>query len=229
MLKKAILFPIRGDDVIVRNIVGGTLLFFSIFLLPALPLYGYLLRVLDASLSNAESPPAFEDWSELTVDGLKAVAITVGYTLVPTVLYVGGVFTYLGSEGSTVGNGAALVVAFLAVLTALVANYLVPAALANFVREEKLTAAFDAPTIKEAAFTKQYFLRAAVLPFVLVLLALVITGSLTAVTLGIGLPFVPFVFFYLYSCLFYVFGQAFVDSVGPTEESIETPASDPLA
>lgn len=231
MLKKTILFPIRGENVIVRNIVGGTLLLYSVFLVPALPLCGYLLRVLDASLADDDSPPSFENWTGLTVDGLKVVAIAFGYSLVPTALYVVGAFGYFGSGESAIGGGVALFVALVAVLASLVANYLIPAALANFVREGALTAAFDAPTIKQAAFTKGYFLRAAVFPVVLGILALVVAGGLTALTLGVGLLFLPFVSFYLYSCLFYVFGRAFVGSVAPSEDedSVETPASDPLA
>ena len=100
MFEDALRFPFAGDDSARSLLIGGVLVLLSPFVLPLLPLFGYYLRVLKAGIDGDETPPVFEEWVELSVDGLKAVVVSFVYFLVPLV------FTIIGAI--VVGVGAIL-------------------------------------------------------------------------------------------------------------------------
>lgn len=66
MLEDALTFPRRGDWV--RDVlIGGLLTVVGFLIIPAILVFGYLLRVLGESAAGADAPPAWDDWAELLV------------------------------------------------------------------------------------------------------------------------------------------------------------------
>jgi hypothetical protein len=123
-------YPLRGDGVVSRFLIGGgapsllVLAFFAlavltIFLAPVgililllapvslavgLLLSGYYVRVVRATYAGNEDPPSFGDWRELFVDGGYSVLIGLGYALPLVVL---GIVVTVGFV-ALVGGGAAM-------------------------------------------------------------------------------------------------------------------------
>lgn len=211
MLEDGLSYPVRGDW-IGRVIIGGVLGFLSFLVLPALPLYGYLVRVLGTTVEGAESPPEFTDWRDLTVRGLVALVITLAYTIVPLIAYAVFV-TVVAGAGGAIGGDAGAAVGGLGLLTTLafvpvllLAYYAVPAALTAYATEDDFGAAFDADRLKPVLLSGEY-LAAVLLPVVIAFVLWIVTTVL-AVTI-VGLVFVPFLQFYGQVAVFRMFGSAF--------------------
>jgi len=211
MLEDGLSYPVRGDW-IGRVIIGGVLGFLSFLLLPVLPLYGYLVRVLETTVNGDESPPEFTDWGDLTVTGLVALVITLAYTIVPLVAYAVFV-TVVAGAGGAVGGDAGAVIGGLGLLTALafvpvvlLAYYAVPAALTAYAIEDDLGAAFDVDRLKPVLLSGEY-LAAVLLPVVIAFVLWIVTMVLAFTV--VGLVFVPFIQFYGQVTVFRMFGSAF--------------------
>jgi hypothetical protein len=153
MLMEALEYPRRSEKVLETVLIGGVLTLLSFLLVPLVFLAGYLIRVLDRTAHGDEEPPVFDDWRELGVDGLKALAVGIVYGLVPAVVV--GVLVLISGLGFMGGDAMAtlgflgLLVSFLAgiVLTLAVA-YLAPAALANVAEHRTIGAGFDLAELK---------------------------------------------------------------------------------
>ena len=212
MLEEGLSYPFNGDSALGRIIIGGLLGFGSFLIVPAIALMGYLVWVLGGAARGEEEPPAFENWGEMIVDGLKATAVSIVYGIVPFVLLFASVF--VAGSGSATGSETATGVlggiGVLGLLVSLVAMfllyYLIPAALTNMALEGEFGAAFDFGTIKEAILSADY-LVAWLIPFVLAALMNVVVFVL-AITI-VGLIVVPFLQFYVQVAAFYMFGAAF--------------------
>lgn len=150
MLSEALSYPRRGEDWLKTIGIGGVLLLFGFLLVPTIPVQGYLLRVARSGALGEETPPSFENWGELFVDGFKLFVVLLAYTLVPyVVLVVGGL---LGSgEGGGIGSLLGLLVLLAGVALLTLGAYLVPVALTNFALEGRLGAAFEVETVFHAA------------------------------------------------------------------------------
>jgi hypothetical protein len=220
MLSDALSFPRRGDDWLSTLLVGGVLTVLGPFILPALVVQGYLVRVLDYAARRERNPPSFTQWGTLLVDGLKLLVVTVVYGLfavVPLVVVFGALVVIVPGDPvvadpgmpnptPSIGTGPGLLVflglAALSGLLTLVVAYVLPAALANFAIEGRLGAAFDVRTVLAGAFTSDYAVA-----WLLALLVGAVGGFigsvLTAVVVGV------FVLFYVQVSLSYLFGRGF--------------------
>jgi hypothetical protein len=223
MFSDALSFPRRGDDWLSTLLVGGILTLLGVFVLPALVVQGYLVRVLDYAARRERTPPSFTQWGVLLVDGLKLFVVTLVYGLfliVPFVLVfaslvivVPGAPVPVESNGAvpteppaSVGGGTGLLiflglVAVVGLLAVLVA-YVLPAAVANFAIEGRLGAAFDVRTVFAGAFTTDYAV-AWLLALVVGVVGGLVGSALTAVAVGV------FVLFYVQVVLYYLVGRGF--------------------
>jgi hypothetical protein len=224
MLEEGLSYPFNGDSALGRIIIGGLLGFGSFLIVPAIALMGYLVWVLDGAARGEEEPPAFEDWGDMIVDGLKATAVAIVYGIVPFLLVFLSIFVIAGgsASGSETGMGILGGIGLLGILVSILAMfvlyYLIPAALTNMALEDSFGAAFDFGTIKQVILTGDY-LVAWLIPFVLAALMNVVV-FLLAITV-VGLVVVPFVQFYVQVAAFYMFGVAFgkvVDVPGAVTE-----------
>jgi hypothetical protein len=180
MLEEAIHYP-RADEGWVRTVViGSVLTLLGFLLIPAILVFGYYMRVMRSTISGDGTPPEFDEWSDLFVDGLKGFAVTLVYMLVPAIVFgvtVGGFLTATVAGDGNVGFGAVLgALAGFAVsaVIALLFWYVVPAAVANVARTGKVGSGFAFEELRPALMSGVY-----AVPWALSVAVLVATGILT--------------------------------------------------
>ncbi|MFC7177705.1 DUF4013 domain-containing protein [Halosegnis marinus] len=207
-------------------IIGGVLLLFSVLLLPVLPVYGYFVRAAKAGADGTQEAPAFDDWGDLLVDGVKALVVGIVYFLIPTAVLVGalvvvGVGSFAAADPANpatvdaVASGIGVVgglLVLVAMVLYLVATYVFPAGLVSMARGDDIASAFDFGTVLSAAFSADYFV-AGVLAILLSLVVGVATVILGVLTLGLFFLLGVFVQFYVQVAFFYLFGRGYAKAL----------------
>lgn len=222
-LEVALRYPMEHDDWVKTILVGGVLLLFSFLLVPLLPVYGYLVRVMRRRLDDDPTPPTFDDWEDLFVDGLRAVAILIAYMLVPAIVgfvTVGGSMVAIatGTRGGTAAGLGGLAFGFLLTFVlSLLFGYVAAAGLVNFVREDRLGAAFDVATIREVATQREYAV-AWLLAVVALVGASVVAGLLNVVPF-LGAIVGVFLLFYVQIAAARLWTDGVSDALEHVEES----------
>lgn len=157
-------FPLSDDERLPKLLIGTILTLFSAFIIPLLPVYGYLMRTARVGITDAESLPEFTDWESLFVEGIKALVIVLLYQVPPLVVAtvsVGGLFA-LGSGNDTLGVIGLLVFVIgilLAAVLWIVFGYLGVVGVLTFAQERELGAAFDIETIRSVALDTDFFVN----------------------------------------------------------------------
>jgi hypothetical protein len=131
-----------GDDAVMTVLIGGLFLLASPLIVPSVLVLGYVSRVLRGTADGDDAPPAFDEWGDLLLEGAKAFAVTLVYSLLPLAVFaVAAVFgvgaVVLGSGGTDggllgglIGGALALLLALVALGVSIVGLYVTPAALA---------------------------------------------------------------------------------------------------
>jgi hypothetical protein len=239
------LYYLRDDDWTRTVLIGGILSLLGFLVVPTILVLGYLVGVLRGTMDDAD-PPAFDEWGDLLVDGLKAVVITLAYGFVPavvgTVAVAGGVLSVVAISTVSTGSGAgagsgaaaggvglavALLGSLLALVLGLVAAYVIPAATAAFAETGRLGDAFSVSELRPVLTSGTYATAWAV-AFGTVLGAGLIGSALSAIPL-IGVVFAAFVSFYAAVVASHVIGRAWGEHrtherIGGDESSAEKPA-----
>lgn len=216
MFEEGIKFPLEGDEAVKRIVIGGLLGIFSVLIVPAFALVGYYVNVARAGVEQAPEPPEFTDWGDLIVKGILGSVIVFAYAIIPIlfVVFTTGMSFAGASQGGTAGGllgGLGALGLLVAVLALIVVYYAIPAALVNYAIEDSLSAAFDWGTIKPVLLSGDY-LVAWLVPFVLAFV-LNIVAVILAITV-VGLLLLPFLQFYVYVAVMYMFGRAFAEASG---------------
>jgi len=228
MLEEALSYP-RDDEDLTRPFLIGSLILFSSFIvgLTIIPLYGYLLEVLDRGRTGQRGLPEFEDWETLIVDGLKVFVVNLIYTGIPSIVLsvVGGLLFFfvalagfaVGSNGGGGGGALTLViflvfglVALVALVLLLVATLMLPAALARMRVEDDLRAALEVRKVFAVAKNSDYIV-AVVLAW-LVGFGFTLVGGLLTIVL-IGIP----ILLYGFMVVFHLYGQGYARAVEQME------------
>lgn len=219
VLEDALGFPMSDDDWVVTVLIGGLVTIAGILVLPIFVLQGFFVAVIRETLAGEDLP----EWGEvgvgrLFVDGLKLTAVNLVYSLlvvVPFLVLAGGV-GILGASAGGEGGEVLVLLGFLVlglVLSALglVVGYVVPAATVNFARQGSVGAAFDFEVIREVATSRDYLVGwlLALAVSVLVSIVMNVLGVVGIFTLGLGLLPVPWIAFFFYVSLYYIFAQAY--------------------
>ncbi|QLG63363.1 DUF4013 domain-containing protein [Halorarum salinum] len=213
MLTNAFDYLRDTEDWIRTVVIGGVLGLFGLLLVPAFLVLGYLMRVLRATMRGDEDPPVFDDWGDLAVDGLKAFVVTLAYGFVPGVVMAAAfAFGFAGfasgsDAGALTGGLVLLVGGLVAALLGLAAAYVVPAALLNYVEEDRLGAGFAFGEIY-ATLADRAYATAFGYAFVVLLGAGVLSGLLNAVPL-LGTVAGAFIGFYASVMAAYIFGTTY--------------------
>ncbi|PSP48400.1 hypothetical protein BRC60_07415 [Halobacteriales archaeon QH_1_68_42] len=229
MLAEALSYP-RDDEDPTRPFLVGSLILFSSFILglTIIPLYGYLLEVLDRGRTGQRGLPEFGDWETLIMDGLKVFVVNLIYTGIPTIVLsvVGGLGFFLFLIGGITlqnGNGGGggvfllilLVVGLLSLVAfvlLLVATLMLPAALARMRVEDDLRAALQVREVFEVAKNGEYIV-AVLLAFV-VGFGFSLVGGLLLIVL-IGIP----ILLYGFMIVFHLYGQGYARAVEEMERN----------
>ena len=158
----ALRYPMEDDDWVVTALVGGVLSLLSFLVVPGILVYGYLVRAVRERAEGATRPPAFENWGELFVDGLKAWVIGIVYMLVPLVVFgvtVGGSLLAMGT-GTRAGAGAGLAGLFgglvVSFVLSLLFGYVATAAIIHFACTGEFGAGFDFGTLRTLVLSAEY-------------------------------------------------------------------------
>lgn len=161
-LGDALRYPTEHDDWMKTILIGGVLSIFGFLLIPIIPVYGYIVRVLKRRLAGEKRPPTFDDWGELFGDGVRVLVIGIVYMLVPAIVgavTVGGSILAMATEtrGGVATGMAGLAFGFLLTFVlSLVFGYVAVAAIVTFAREDRLGAAFDFGTLRTVVFEGDY-------------------------------------------------------------------------
>src|SRR3970040_848059 len=162
-LKPHFRFPLRGDRVTERFLIGSAffLASFIIPIVPALFVLGYAIQVRRrATAGEAPSMHAWQDWGTMLKDGFRAWVISFVFFLPGTFVLLAGYGAYFASFltlSTPTGNetDAAFVLPFLLGMVSLflglglgsllfvLASIPLPVALAHFAAEDRFAAAFQ--------------------------------------------------------------------------------------
>lgn len=206
----------EGEKKVETILVGGLLVLFSVLILPVFVLYGYLVRVIcQVSEGQTETPPVFEEYEELLVDGLKVFVVTFVYslasfvvvTLALAILIIPAPFNAGPGDTSlnVLGLLLALFISLLALFGSLAVAYLLPAAIAAFARTDRLGSAFS-PSELRAIGTHREYAVAWVVAVGVTILASLLAGVVSVTVVGALL--VPFVSFFGPVAAAYAIGEA---------------------
>ena len=240
-LEAAIRYPWTGDRNVERIAIGGLLGLVGFLLVPILFVYGYNVRVLRAvSTGETETAPAFDDWGELLSDGLSAFVIVAVYFGIPFLLvavgFIVSFFAFVagagfGGEGTAAAAGllgffGLFAVQLLAGVLFLVAGYLLPGAVAAYVRTDKLSAAFSPSTVRTVVTNRDY---AIAWLFAFAINTIVGLATNVALVTIVGILLVPFISFYGQVACTYAIGRGIADISLDSDSDGEWPANQPAA
>lgn len=231
MLSESLTYLKDSDDALKTSIIGGLCLLFGFLLVPLFLVWGYVVRVLDRTSRDDDEAPRFEDWGDLTIDGAKAFAILLAYSLVPAVVgavLFGGVWLATGGTPGTIGAIGFLLAGAVTLAAFVAAAYVSPAAIANFASERRIGAGFDVDELRSVLATGTYA-TGWLLAFGIVVVGSFVSGILNAVPL-VGTVLGAIVAFYALVAAYYVIGHTWGDlhpvslEGGDGEPSSERPA-----
>lgn len=189
-------YPTRGDGY-GQILIGGLLsVLGSILIIPGILGLGYLVRVMESTVHGERTPPEFDDWGSLFVDGLVVIVLVLAYAFVPFVILFGGIYAVV-AVGVVAGTElfavtTALIGLALMIPLAFVVNYILPAPLVFYAGERRIGAAFDPGALKQVVLSGEY-LKATAIVFAVVI-GLQLVTFLVGITI-VGLVLVPFISF----------------------------------
>jgi predicted flap endonuclease-1-like 5' DNA nuclease len=182
---------------------------------PSLLVGGYSVSVCRSVMEDQDEPPAFDDWGRLVRDGLKVAVIGLLYALPVIVLGVVAlvlflVVSFVFGSYSDVTSIASLLITGLGSLVAAVYGlaiaYVMPAAIFNYARSEKISSAWDVGTLRTIATNVEYA-KAWAVGLLFLLVANIVGGSLTLLLVGF------LVFFYGQVAAMYLYANGAMDAL----------------
>jgi hypothetical protein len=169
-VKKAILFPFRGDKWGTKLLIGSAItlaLYIPILGIAAIiALAGYFAQIMRQVILQEEDPelPEWKDWGLLFQDGVKVAGATLIYLLPGSLCMLAGYMLFMVLDfalafssanihpgttsippaliGNTVGMFIGLGMVWLGLLIMLVGSVFLPPALGNLIAKDKFSAAF---------------------------------------------------------------------------------------
>lgn len=232
MITESIGYVRESDEWVKTVVLGGLFVLLSFLVVPAILVYGYLVRVLRGTMHGDDTPPTFGDWGEMFSDGLRAFGIALVYGFVPAVIAIAlvasaGLATGAGGQaGDAVGGAIFFVGGLLVLVLGLVAIYVVPAAIANYAERGTFGAGFAWGDLRPILTSGRYA-TAWAMGFVVVVAASIV-GGLLGVIPFLGVVLSAVVSFYALVAAYYIVGHAWGDLHDMTmHEGGETPDERP--
>lgn len=219
MFEDALRYPYDEGESLRALAIGSVLTLLSFLLIPVVLVSGYTLRVLRAVDAGDEHLPAFDDWTGMFVDGLKALVVGVVYLVVPAVLVVLAVGSFLvpfASAPPSWLSAVAVVVAVVSVPSMLLALYALPAGLVNLARTGRIGSAFALRRLWPVLSSGSYFVA-----WLLATVVLVVSSALTtlvAVATLVGAVLVAVVGFYANLVAAYLYARGFAEATPVTSD-----------
>ena len=208
-------FPLEDDDWITTVLIGGVLVILGFLFVPILTVYGYVVASMRGGVAGESTPPQFDDWGALTVDGLKALVVLFAYQIVPLVFFfvfgLGSILALASGTESGAGLGIVGLLGTMAVFTllSLVFGYVGMAAVVNLAVEGSMGAAFDFGTLTTVVTSSDWLMAWVFYIGISIVVGIVSSIGITA----------PFASFYGLSAGGRAFGEAFAAATGTTRAS----------
>ncbi|WP_267643713.1 DUF4013 domain-containing protein [Haloarchaeobius amylolyticus] len=211
MLKEALTYIRRSDDTARTLLIGTLLVMLGFLVVPLFIVSGYIVGVVRAA-RNDDEPPVWEDWKQLTLDGVKMTLVLLAFLVIPlllglTALVLAGITVDAQTGQLALESVGALAIALsvAAFVVGLVALYVSPIAVAHFAESGRMGDAFDFGEFRQAATNGTYAI-AWLLAF-----AVNVVGGVIATGLGslpwIGVFLGALAVFYLNVVTWYIYGQ----------------------
>lgn len=123
----------------------GLLLLFlgSILIIPIILALGYIFRIIKHTINGSNELPPFDEWGNMFTDGIKYLAATAIYLIVPNMLTFvlsAGVLASIYAGGPQINL---ILVSVIGLIFALPFDLVYIMALGNMVHEDRFGAAFD--------------------------------------------------------------------------------------
>ncbi len=180
MFKDALKYSINFDKSI--NYIIGSILYIisSIFILPFILYYGYLIKVLRTTINGEEKPPSFTNITPylMIMDGLKYAAIYLVYLLIVGIPYI-LLLNY--------SNINIIILDILLFATALIISYIFISSILVLSRTNKFINSFKLSYIKPILVSKSYFVAYS---FVLILSIIISFAYLIGVLVLFFIPII---------------------------------------
>jgi hypothetical protein len=160
---EALKYPIAGETMERPLLVGWILVLVSslVPVLPLVPFFGYLVRVLVRSAAgDTGAPPALTNDLDTVRLGVNATVVCVVYLATPVVLLVvtvGGFAETARFFRTSTGLLVFSLSATVGLVLLLLSSYLLPVALVTYGRKRHLSAAFEYRTIRALARSTEMF------------------------------------------------------------------------
>lgn len=225
MFEAGLRYPWNDGDGVEELLVGSVLLLLGVLVLPLVLVSGYQLRVVRDVLRGDAEPPAWDEWGDLLVDGLKVWLASLVYAGVPALLLAVAVVAFFVpvTQPSRVLGALLVLAALVSVPLAILAWYVFPAALANLAHSGSLAAAF-APRRLWRVVTDGEYLRGWLLGLV-VAVAGGFLGLIASSTV-VGAVAAPFVAFYTGVSVSYLFATGAARTGAFGDATAEPPTDD---
>jgi hypothetical protein len=234
MLSDALNYPRNSDSAVKTIVIGGLLGLLSFLILPIFFTFGYAMRVIRSVSADESEAPEFSDWERLGVDGLKALAITLAYSILPMLVLAATVGTAIfgtffaaggNSRAGFAAGGLAMVGGFVALVLWLALWYVAPAGLVAFARSGRIGDAFAFGDLKPTLTSSQYLTGWALALGVLIAAGIVVS-ILNSIVIGIVLA--PFVNFYALVVVMFIYARS-IEEAKPVVAQHELPSERPAA
>ncbi len=222
---KAFTFVFEDEDWIVKILIAAGILlagilFLWVLLVPLILaialLVGYTVEITRRVIhGNSQVLPEWDNWSGLIADGLKAIVIVIVYALPAIILGIclGIPIGVLADNAEGLSTLFSFLLSCLNFLWAIAMSLLLPAAIAFYVAEDELSAAFRFGEI--FAFVRNN-LKTYVITFLMSWVADFI-GGLGSIVCGVGaLVTSP----YGWMVIGHLYGQAYLEASGQTPQPV---------
>lgn len=228
MIETALGYPYDEGDGLKAILIGSVLTLVGFLIVPVVFVVGYSLRVMRAVTAGEQTPPAWDEWGELFVDGLRGIAVTLVYFALPGIgLSIAGAAVFVpfaGDGGIQIAGIVLAIVGLVSLPFLLAALYVAPAALVGVAVTQRLGPAVAFGRLWAVVTTGRYA-TAWLAAFAVSLVATVLSGVLAGLTL-IGGLLSPVVSFYAAIVSAHLYAKG-VDGRFGGMEAAEQPAASP--
>lgn len=215
----------KDDEKLKKSIIGGLFLMFSIFLIPAFFIQGYMVKILRATETRGQDAyPEWTDWSDIVVNGFIAYLFTIA-VMIPAYIFI-----YAPQIAGMTDTAAGLAILGIGYLLTFIVGYFVPILL-TLVFRDGFGSITDLSRIKDISFSSEYLITYLSVAVIGVVFGIAMVMFILF-TIGLGLLVLPFVFFAFQAIIMFAYGEA-ITAADPkntqkkTKDHTDTP--DPIS